>query len=115
MVSKNSFKTLCTPAQIYFGIAVIAAIFQLYNGMAFTSVGMQMLFAFFWTFVLGMLCSNGFEYISWFLVLLPYVVILLTMLSITNIPEYRGVYRSVGLQGAYGKEAFDKKNKDKMY
>jgi len=120
---EKMFSKLCTPAKIYFGIAVIACIAALFRGVTFGYVLMKMIFAFFWTYVLGWLCKKNYSYISWFLVLLPYVVILLSALGIANITQHRGIYRSVGLQGAYGREPFgmregvddtlDKKTDDK--
>ena len=103
---EKMFSKLCTPAKIYFGIAVIAAIAALFRGVSFNFVLMKMVFAFFWTYVLGWLCKKGYSSISWFLVLLPYVVILLSALRIANITQHRQIYRSVGLQGAYGQEPF---------
>lgn len=100
------FRKLCTPARIYFAIAVIAAIFALFRGVAFGAVFMNMLFAFLWTYILGWLCTKGYSSVSWFLVLLPYVVIALAMLRIARIDQHRAIFRSVGLQGAYGGEAF---------
>ena len=99
------FSKLCTPAKIYFGIAVIAAIIALTRGMTFGAVLMRLVFAFFWTYVLGWLCKKGYTSISWFLVLLPYVVLLLASLRIANITEHRSIFRSLGIQGAYGEEA----------
>jgi len=107
------FSKLCTPAKIYFGIAVIAAIIALTKGISFGAVLMKMVFAFFWTYVLGWMCKKGYSSISWFLVLLPYVVILLATLQIANINEHRSIFRSVGLQGAYGAEAFTTEGMDK--
>ena len=100
------FSKLCTPAKIYFGIAVIASIIALFRGISFGAVLVKLLFAFVWTYILGWLCKKGFSYISWFLVVLPYVVILLATLRIANISEHRGIFRSLGLQGAYGEEPF---------
>jgi len=100
------FSKLCTPAKIYFGIAVIASIIALFRGNSFGGVLVKLLFAFVWTFILAWLCKKGFTYISWFLVLLPYIVILLASLRIANITEHRGIFRNLGLQGAYGEEPF---------
>ena len=100
------FRQLCTPAKIYFGIAVIASIVGLFRGVPFGTILMRLVFAFVWTYLLGWLCKKGFSYLSWFLVLLPYVVLLLATLRIANITEHRGIFRSLGIQGAYGEEAF---------
>lgn len=105
------FSKLCTPAKIYFGIAVIAAIIALFSGTSIMMAFMNLVFAFIWTYVLGWLCDKGFTSISWFLVLLPYVLILLAMLGIYRAThEQRQFMRSIKLQGAYGQEAMTGNN-----
>ena len=101
----KNFSKLCTPAKIYFGIAVIATIIALFNGVSFMMAFSKMFFAFIWTFVLGWLCDKGYSSISWFLVLLPYVVIVLAMFGIAQITQHRSLMRTLQLQGAYGQEA----------
>ena len=101
----NEFSKLCTPAKIYFAIAVIAVITSLFNGVSFMMVFSKIFFAFIWTFVLGWLCDKGYSSISWFLVLLPYIVIVLAMFQIARITEHKGIMRTLQLQGAYGQEA----------
>jgi hypothetical protein len=102
-----SFRELCTPAKIYFAIAVIASIFSLLNGIGVIAVGLNLVFAFIWTFVLGWLCKKGLTNISWFLVLLPYIIIALAMFGIYQVTEeQRQIMRTIKLQGAYGQEAF---------
>jgi hypothetical protein len=94
------------PAKIYFAIAVIATIVALFNGIPLMMAAMKLIFAFAWTFVLGWLCDKGYSSISWFLVLLPYIIIALAMFNIYHISyEHRQLMRTVGLQGAYGQEA----------
>ena len=102
-----AFRELCTPAKIYFAIAVIASIFALFNGIGVIAVGVKLVFAFIWTFLLGWLCKKGFTNISWFLVLLPYIIIALAMFGIYHVTEeQRQMMRTIQLQGAYGQEAF---------
>ena len=107
----KNFSKLCTPAKIYFGIAVIAIIFALFNGVSLMLAFTKLLFAFIWTFVLGWLCDKGYSSISWFLVLLPYIILALAMFKIANITQHKGVMRSLQLQGAYGQEAMTNKQK----
>ena len=102
---EKAFNKLCTPAKIYFAIAVVASIFALFRGITFSMVFMKMVFAFIWTYILAWLCKKGFSSISWFLVLFPYLVILLALLRIAQIHQHKAIFRSVGLQGAYGQEA----------
>jgi hypothetical protein len=103
----KDFSKLCTPAKIYFGIAVIATLFDLLNGVSFMFAFWKMLFAFIWTFILGGLCDKGYKSISWALVLLPYILMFLASLNIYHVTdEQRQFMRSIQLQGAYGQEAF---------
>lgn len=100
----KEFSKLCTPAKIYFAIAVIATIVALFNGVGLMFAFMKMFFAFIWAFILGWLCDKGYSSVSWFLVLLPYIVIVLAMLKIAQITQHRGLMRTLQLQGAYGQE-----------
>lgn len=105
----KDFSKLCTPARIYFAIAVIAAVIGLFNGLTIMMAFWKLLFAFIWTHVLGWLCDKGYTSISWFLVLLPYIIIVLAMFNIYHVThEQRQLMRSVQLQGAYGQEAMTK-------
>jgi hypothetical protein len=102
----KDFSKLCTPAKIYFAIAVIATIMALFSGASIMMAVMKIIFAFIWTFILGWLCKKGYTSISWFLVLLPYIIIALAMLNIYHVThEQRQLMRNIRLQGAYGQEA----------
>ena len=100
------FSKLCMPAKIYFSIAVIATIVALFSGVPILMAFMKLVFAFIWTYLLGWLCKKGYASISWFLVLLPYIIIALAMLNIYRVTQQqKQIMRAVGLQGAYGQEA----------
>jgi len=102
----KDFSKLCTPAKIYFAIAVIASVISLFSGVSIMMIFMKLVFAFIWTFILGWLCKKGFTSISWFLVLLPYIIIGLAMLNIYRVThEQKQIMRTLQLQGAYGQEA----------
>jgi hypothetical protein len=101
----KDFSKLCTPAKIYFAIAVVGSIVALFNGVGVLAVGVKMLFAFIWTFLLGWLCSKGFKMLSWGLVLLPYIFIALGIFGIYAFShEHRQLLRTLHLQGAFGRE-----------
>tara|TARA_B100000963_G_scaffold219251_1_gene191194 strand:+ start:3527 stop:3853 length:327 start_codon:yes stop_codon:yes gene_type:complete len=100
---KFNLKKLCTPASIYFVISMIAFLVLLVQnlggdssvlcvgdykcdiGSVFMSLVVNLLYIVFWTFVLDLMCKNGYEKISWLLVLLP---ILLFFVSLTVIMLY---------------------------
>lgn len=103
----KDFSKLCTPAKVYFAIAVFASIIALYNRVAFFSVFIKMVFAFIWTFVLGWLCDKGYKNLSWFLVLLPYIILFFAVAGIYRLSHgQHALIRSTQLQGPFGKEAF---------
>lgn len=102
----KDFSQLCTPAKLYFAIAVIASVFALFSGIGVIAVALKLMFAFIWTFLLSWLCDKGYKNISWFLVLLPYVIIALAMFGIYRVTRGQTqLLRSLQLQGAYGQEA----------
>lgn len=78
------FSNLCTPAKIYFAIAVISTIVALFNGVPIIAAFIKLVFASIWTFVLSWLCSKGYKSVSWFLVLLPFVMIALAMFGLAQ-------------------------------
>lgn len=84
---KDTFKKMCTPAQVYLAIAFLAAFISLFNHNAVMSVIINLFFALIWTFVLSWLCKSGYESLSWFLVLLPYVILLLGILGIMKLSK----------------------------
>lgn len=99
----TDFSQLCTPAKIYFAIAVIASVIALFSGVRVMAVVFKLFFAFVWTFLLGWLCRKGFRALSWFLVLLPYIVIAMTMFGLYRMDRNQiMMMKNVQLQGAYG-------------
>jgi len=82
MFSSKDFEKLCTPAKIYFALAILSILMGLFSGFHFMAILGKLIFAVIYTFLLGWLCSKGWKSLSWFLVLLPYVLILLTFFGL---------------------------------
>ena len=78
----NSFNELCSPAKLYFVLSVIACIAALVNGLKIMQVAINLIIAFAWTAVLSWICGKGFTGVSWFLVLVPYIVMLLVFFKL---------------------------------
>jgi hypothetical protein len=78
----NSFNELCSPAKLYFVLSVIACIAALINGLKFGQVMINLIIAFAWTAVLSWICGKGFTGVSWFLVLVPYIIMLLVFFKL---------------------------------
>jgi hypothetical protein len=87
----QQIKRLCTPAYIYLVISVIFIIISMIQNagnktkycIGSYECGVQstpmvfvvkMLYIIFWTFVLNSLCKAGYKNVSWFLVLLPFIL-----------------------------------------
>jgi hypothetical protein len=79
-----SFQSLCTPAKIYLVLAIIFSGIALYNNVMITAVLVKLIFAFVWTYILSWLCKKDLTGVAWFLVLLPYILILLALFQILN-------------------------------
>ena len=77
----TDFNKLCTPAKIYFGVSLLVCIIMLFNKISIIAIFSKLIFAFLWSFALGWLCSKGYKAISWFLVLLPFIMMILVALG----------------------------------
>jgi hypothetical protein len=85
MFSSKEFEKLCTPAKIYFALAILSILMGLFSGFNIMAVLGKLIFAVIYTFILGWLCSKGWKSLAWFLVLLPYVLILLTFFGLFSL------------------------------
>ena len=85
------FNNICTPAQLYLAISLVAIISILIqncedntvyrvgdmvvktpcHNLAFFAI--KILYVFLWTWLLNLLCKNGFSGLSWLLVLMPFI------------------------------------------
>jgi hypothetical protein len=86
-----SIRKLCTPAYVYLVISALAMVILIFQnagnqnkycigtfecGVSSTPlvfVG-KALYIVFWTFILNAICKAGYKNISWFLVLLPFIL-----------------------------------------
>jgi hypothetical protein len=78
----TQFAKLCTPAKIYFSLAILSILLGLFNGIHIFMIISKLFFAFVWTYILAWLCKKGLKTLSWFLVLLPFIMILFVFLGI---------------------------------
>ena len=98
----NPLKKLCTPSRLYLVISLVAFLI-----MALQNVGnvdvyclgnyycdvtstvmvfiIKLIYILFWTWILDLICKAGYTNISWFLLLLPvillFIIIVLVMIS----------------------------------
>jgi len=81
----------CTPAMLYFGISIFLLVLlglnnlgqnELYIGNKNYDVNidnfvifiLNAIYILFWTFILDLLCKNGWSTLSWFIFLLPFIL-----------------------------------------
>ena len=92
-------KNLCTPAFLYLTLSMVAIVIMWIQNMGNESVYclgsyncnvsstnlifvIKILFVLFWTWVLNIICKAGFSYVSWFLVLFPFILFFIMLASI---------------------------------
>jgi len=76
------FKSLCLPSKVYFVLSAVAIILTVLAPSVFGSVSIlsqliHVVYVVFWTWVLNLICKAGYKWISWVLVLAPFVIIFL--------------------------------------
>ena len=80
----SSIKTMCTPALVYLVLAIIAFLFTIGKSSILSTV-VHIFFVLLWTWFLNFLCSKGHTGISWFLVVIPYVLLFLFMFLVFDV------------------------------
>lgn len=104
-LSKNpGFKSfdltnMCTPATIYFVLSLVGVIlvgfnnvnnkdkicigdYNCYVGNNITIFILNAVYILFWTFILDLMCKSGYSSLSWFVLLLPFIIMFVTFLTL---------------------------------
>ena len=85
-------KNLCTPAFVYLMLSVFSIVVLAFQNVGNTNkyyIGiyecdaentmmvfiLKIIYILFWTFILNLLCKSGFTQLSWFLVILPFLLL----------------------------------------
>lgn len=82
IIMNKEFAKFCTPAKLYFTLSVLGIIMSLFNRINILAIIMNLIFAGIWTMFLAWICDRVSPMISWFLVLAPFIMILLIALGI---------------------------------
>ena len=93
--SKNAtpfdLRRMCTPASIYFVVSLVLLVvlgvsnldspdrlcigeYNCYVGNNTVIFILNAVYILFWTFILDLMCKNGYSTISWFVLLLPFIL-----------------------------------------
>jgi hypothetical protein len=96
MAFPTKLSQLCTPSYVYFIISILAMAISAFQNMGNRKrydLGMfscrvpsclavfiaKIMYIFFWTWILNLMCRDGHSEIAWFLVLLPFVLFFIIM------------------------------------
>jgi energy-coupling factor transporter transmembrane protein EcfT len=76
---------LCRPAYVYLILSLITFILFIAlqsTGSAIMGFVLQVMI---WVFILNLICSSGYENVSWFLVLFPFIIMVLMLIFYTTL------------------------------
>ena len=96
MAFPKRLNQLCTPSLVYFVISIIALAISVMQNMgnknkyslgSFSCRGpstvavfiVKVIYVLFWTWILNLICRDGYTSISWLLVLLPFILLFVIM------------------------------------
>ena len=96
IIMAKLFRNLCAPAVFYLVVAFFAllmVIFQNVGNSNMLSIGnynsrvpntaliitIKVICILFWTWILDLICKAGYKWVSWFLVLLPFIMVFFMM------------------------------------
>ena len=91
-ISSFDLTNMCTPATIYFVLSLIGLImvglnnlnnhdkvcigdYNCYVGNNTTVFILNAIYILFWTFILDLMCKGGYSSLSWFVLLLPFIIL----------------------------------------
>ena len=128
----KDFKKLCTPASVYLFINVIIFIsiaiqnfgnttqycvgqYKCHVPNTFSMFLFKALYMLFWTFILNAICKAGYKEVSWFMVLLPiillFIIIGIVILNSGSVSIYEGFKE--GMKDKKPGDDHDEDKKDK--
>ena len=99
---KNDFNGMCLPSKIYLVVSALSIIFSmvgmlalLFSSKLFGKQFIALLFRYilailviiFWTFTLQLFCDNGYEWLSWGIIILRYSFIFIVTLMFLSNPK----------------------------
>ena len=67
-----TFSDLCSPTYVYFIVSIFYILINSFTNFKITSILLKIFFTILWSLFLNVLCSKGYNMISWILVILPF-------------------------------------------
>ena len=83
------FKSLCLPSKVYFVLAFVGILASVLAPTVFGGVSLFMhlihlVYVVFWTWVLDLICKAGYKWLSWVLVLAPFLAAIFVVAFVLN-------------------------------
>ena len=75
---------MCTPVYVYLIISVISFLMMIGMNIPGASLMMFVLKVLVWSFILNLICNSGYTNVSWFLVLLPFILMFIFIIFFTT-------------------------------
>lgn len=66
----------CTPAKLYAILTMFSITGSIYSGARLTQILWSIIGGALWLFLLNWLCGKGFTWLSWFLVMFPFIILI---------------------------------------
>jgi len=94
MFTVEAIKRLCAPSFLYLSLSTVVFVLAMFRhhaaGVLFrsaimTTLAINVVCALFYTWVLNLICNAGYSWLSWTLVLAPFVVFGLNMVTQSNL------------------------------
>jgi len=76
--------SICTPVYVYLVISVISFLMMISMNIPGVNIILFIIKVALWSFILNLICKNGYVNVSWFLVLLPFMFIFLFVVFFTT-------------------------------
>ncbi len=69
------FLSDCTPARLYAILAIFSIVGTVFSGIPLFQILGSVIGSAIWVWLLNWLCSKGFTWLSWFLVVFPFIIL----------------------------------------
>lgn len=79
--------SICAPAMLYLILSIITIALMFANKYKNETIAVKSLFIIIWTLFLNFLCEKGLSGLSWFLVLLPFILFILMIITMREMIE----------------------------
>jgi len=72
----------CTPAKLYAILAIFSIVGTIFSGIPMFQILGSIIGSAIWVWLLNFLCSKGFTWLSWFLVMFPFIILFGALIAV---------------------------------